>query len=83
MRYEVPDEARTPDMSGYVFGDFDPTTIPGVGTEDGDGVTRISDLAEDFLYQFSMISSERLDGFSLEHCTGRGEIDNFDSGRMH
>jgi hypothetical protein len=77
LRYEVPDETRTPDMSGYVFGDFDPTTIPGVETEDGDGITKISDLTEDFSISSSFISTN--DGHSIGALHWTNEIDDFDS----
>ena len=30
LRLEVPAENRTPDMTSYLFGDFDPNTIPGI-----------------------------------------------------
>ena len=76
LRYEVPDEARTPDMSGYVFGDFDPKTIPGIETEDGDGVTKISDMVEDFSYSADIKSA--LDGFSIGALHWTDEIDDFD-----
>ena len=77
LRYEVPDEARTPDMSGYVFGDFDPNTIPGVETEDGDGITRISDVIEDFSYGADLKSS--IDGLSIGALHWTNEIDNYDA----
>ena len=32
----------------YIFGDYDPTTIPGVKTEDGNGITKFTDLTESF-----------------------------------
>ena len=77
LRFEVPDEARTPDMSGYVFGDFDPSTIPGIETEDGDGITRISDVIEDFSYGEDLTSS--IDGFAIGALHWTNEIDNYDA----
>ena len=34
--------------SKYIFGDYDPTTIPGYKTEDGNGITKFTDLNENF-----------------------------------
>jgi Secretion system C-terminal sorting domain len=34
--------------SGYIYGDFDPTTIPGYKTEDGAGIAKFTDLTENF-----------------------------------
>ena len=34
--------------SAFEFGDYDPLTIPGVKTEDGSGITKFSDLMENF-----------------------------------
>jgi hypothetical protein len=34
--------------SAYIFGDYDPTTIPGIKTEDGSGITKFTDLTENF-----------------------------------
>jgi hypothetical protein len=39
-----------PDDATFSFGDQDPTTIPGIETEDGDGFTNVTDLLEDFSY---------------------------------
>lgn len=38
------------DKSVFYFGDADPQTIPGGGTEDGFSITDMSDFAEDFSY---------------------------------
>jgi hypothetical protein len=34
--------------SAYIFGDYNPLTIPGLNTEDGEGITKFTDLTEDF-----------------------------------
>jgi Secretion system C-terminal sorting domain len=34
--------------SKYIIGDYDPTTIPGYKTEDGSGITKFTDLNENF-----------------------------------
>jgi len=75
--YEVPEETGTPDFSGYYFGDFDPTTIPGVETEDGDGITQFSDMIEDFSIGASFKSES--DGYSIGALHWTSEIDGFDS----
>ena len=77
IRYEVAAETNTPDMSGYFFGDNDPTTIPGTETEDGDGITDFTDLIEDFSYTATMTSNS--DGHSVGALHWTDEIDNFDS----
>ena len=74
--YEVPDETRTPDLSGYYFGDNDPTTIPGIETEDGDGIRKFSDLLEDFSYNANLTST--LDGHSIGALHWTDEIDSYD-----
>ena len=48
LRLEVPTETRTPDMTSYLFGDFNPLTIPGVESEDSNGIEKFSNLIEDF-----------------------------------
>lgn len=75
--YEVADETRTPDMTEYYFGDFDPTTIPGIETEDGDGITRFSDLIEDFSIGSDFKSKS--DGYSIGALHWTGEINTFSS----
>jgi len=38
-----------PGLAGaYIYGDYDPTTIPGLGTENGNGITKFTDLTENF-----------------------------------
>jgi hypothetical protein len=39
-----------PDDATFSFGDQDPTTIPGIESEDGAGFTNVTDLLEDFSY---------------------------------
>ena len=75
--YEVKEETRTPDMTEYYFGDFNPTTIPGVETEDGDGITKFSDLIEDFSIGSGFKSKS--DGYSIGALHWTGEINNFSS----
>jgi len=76
LRLEVPTETRTPDMTSYLFGDFDPTTIPGVGSEDSDGILKFSDLIEDFSISSSFASN--IDGFSIGALHWTSEIDSYD-----
>ena len=76
LRYEVRDETRTPDMSGYLFGDFNPRTIPGIETEDGDGVTKISDLIEDFSINPDFTST--IDGHTIGALHWTSEIQMYD-----
>ena len=46
-----------PDDATFSFGDQDPTTIPGIESENGAGFTNVTDLIEDFSYTED-ISSE-------------------------
>ncbi len=50
-KWGVPD-VTTPDIALTHFGDYDPNTIPGVETENSStgGITKISDMIEDFSY---------------------------------
>ncbi len=75
LRYEVPTETGTPDMTSYFFGDFDPTTIPGVGSEDGDGILKFSDLIEDF--SIGAFTSN-IDGHTIGALHWTSEIDSYD-----
>jgi hypothetical protein len=47
-KYSDPNFGTAPDAyhSKMIFGDFDPTTVPGVGGENGKGITKFTDLAE-------------------------------------
>jgi hypothetical protein len=58
VQWAVPGAALPADFSPYYFGDYNPITIPGVGTEDSyaGGITRISDLLEDFSYSADLVS---------------------------
>ncbi|NQU34858.1 MAG: T9SS type A sorting domain-containing protein [Bacteroidetes bacterium] len=76
LRYEVPTETRVPDMTSYYFGDFDPKTIPGIETEDADGITKIADLIEDFSIASTFKSN--IDGFSIGALHWTAEIDSYD-----
>lgn len=75
LRYEVPGETGTPDISSYKFGDFDPSTIPGIETEDGDGITKISDMIEDF--SIGSFTSN-IDGHTIGALHWTSEIDSYD-----
>ncbi|MFH0758138.1 MAG: T9SS type A sorting domain-containing protein [Bacteroidota bacterium] len=57
-KWGVPD-VTTPDLQPTHFGDFDANTIAGVETEDSDagGITKISDMVEDFSYTKSLVSN--------------------------
>lgn len=48
--YGVANDGETFSSETMSFGDQDPTTIPGIGTENGDGFTNVTDLVEDFSY---------------------------------
>ena len=74
--YEVAAETRTPDFSTYYFGDFNPLTIPGIETEDGAGVTKISDFIEDFSINSSLVSMS--DGHTIGALHWTNEIESFD-----
>jgi hypothetical protein len=54
--FAVPD-VTLPEDATFSFGDQDPTTIPGIESEDGSGFTNVTDLLEDFSYNAD-ISSE-------------------------
>ena len=75
LRYEVLGETGTPDMSSYLFGDFDPSTIPGIETEDGNGITKISDMIEDF--SIGSFTSN-IDGHTIGALHWTSEIDSYD-----
>ncbi len=48
---------RPTNYSAFYFGDYDPSTIPGVNGENSTkGITKISDLTEDFSYTSTQIS---------------------------
>ena len=57
-QWAVPDVSAPTDYSAYYFGDYDPATIPGIETEASaaGGITRISDLMEDFSYALDLTS---------------------------
>jgi len=46
-----------PDDATFSFGDQDPTTIPGIESEDGAGFTNVTDLLEDFSYTEAISST--------------------------
>ncbi len=64
--YGVPDPGDFDKLS-IAFGDLDPTTIPGVETENGDGITQISDFIEDFSYAADVRSE--IDGMPMGALT--------------
>jgi hypothetical protein len=50
--------------SAYIFGDYDPLTIPGYKTEDGYGITKFTDLSENFS-QTGHIYTSTIDGLPI------------------
>lgn len=75
--YGVPEAQGTAyDLTDYYFGDNDPTTIPGVDTEDGDGIVNFYDLLEDLSINSNFVST--LDGHTIGATHWTNEIDNFD-----
>ena len=76
LMLEVPGEVRTPDMTSYYFGDFDPTTIPGIESEDSDGILKFSNLIEDFSINPSFASN--IDGHTIGALHWTSEIDSYD-----
>jgi hypothetical protein len=50
--------------SAYIFGDYDPTTIPGYKTEDGSGITKFTDLLENFA-QTGTVTYSKIDGLPI------------------
>jgi hypothetical protein len=50
--------------TAYIFGDYDPTTIPGIKTEDGTGITKFSDLSENFA-QTGTVKLSKIDGLPI------------------
>jgi hypothetical protein len=64
----VPDITAPADYTAYYFGDHDPGTIPGIETENSaTGITRISDMIEDFSYTAELTS--RCDGLRIGALT--------------
>jgi hypothetical protein len=57
-QWAVPGVQKPTDYSAYYFGDYDPATTPGEETEDSGtgGITKISDLIEDFSYSLDLPS---------------------------
>ena len=77
IQWAVPGVETPTDFLPYYFGDYDPTTIPGVETEDSDagGITKISDLIEDFSYTADLTSKS--DGLRIGALHWNDEV--FDS----
>ena len=50
--------------SSYIFGDYDPVTIPGYKTEDGSGISKFTDLIENFA-QTGTLKLSTIDGFPV------------------
>ena len=66
------------DITLVAFGDYDPSTIPGIKTENGQGFTKISDFTEDFSYDANITST--IDGKKLGALTWwSGGLDGWDS----
>jgi len=57
-QWGVPGVEKPTDFSAFQMGDYNPLTIPGVETENSKagGITKISDMIEDFSYSKSLIS---------------------------
>lgn len=75
LRLEVPAENRIPDMTTNLFGDFDPNTIPGIESEDSDGIEKFSNLIEDFSINTSFVSN--IDGHTVGALHWTSEIDSY------
>ncbi|MCF8361617.1 MAG: T9SS type A sorting domain-containing protein [Prolixibacteraceae bacterium] len=77
MNYQVGEEGVEPDRELMAFGDLDPNTLPGVETEDGDGVSKITDFLEYFSYDAEIKST--IDGLPLGALHWwTGLMDNYD-----
>ena len=50
--------------SGYIFGDYDATTVPGIKTEDGTGITKFTDLNDNWA-QTGTVRKSGIDGFPI------------------
>jgi hypothetical protein len=50
--------------SGYIFGDFDATTVPGIKTEDGTGITKFTDMTENWA-QTGTVKNSGIDGLPI------------------
>jgi len=62
----------------WVFGDYDPATVPGVETEEGNGIFKMSDFVEDFTYTADIKST--IDGRPIGALHWwDGEMDTWDS----
>jgi hypothetical protein len=63
--WAVPGVTTPADYTAYYFGDHDPATIPGVETENSNagGITRISDMIEDFSFTADLTS--KCDGWKI------------------
>jgi hypothetical protein len=61
-QWGVPDVVAPTDFTAYYFGDHDPMTVPGVETENSTsgGITKISDMLEDFSYSADLKSKSDL-----------------------
>jgi hypothetical protein len=70
--------ANTITQSGYIFGDFDPATIPGYETEDGAGITKFTDLNENFA-QTGTVKVSSIDGFPIGALHWTNDIDSYNS----
>ncbi|MFZ1082338.1 MAG: T9SS type A sorting domain-containing protein [Candidatus Kryptoniota bacterium] len=61
--YGVAPSGQSYSPSTFTFGDYNPTHIPGVGTNNGTGITQISDLPENLSYTANITST--IDGEPL------------------
>jgi hypothetical protein len=65
LQWEVPGIPSNDILhSAYIFGDYDPTTIPGYKTEDGSGITKFTDLVENFS-QTGTVKYSKIDGLPI------------------
>jgi hypothetical protein len=64
--------------SPYIFGDYYATTIPGIKTENGSGITKFTDLNENFA-QSGTIKKSAIDGFPIGALHWTTDIDAYNS----
>jgi Secretion system C-terminal sorting domain len=62
--------------SAYVFGDYDASTIPGIKTENGSGITKFTDLNENFA-QSGTVKRSAIDGFPIGALHWTSDIESY------
>jgi hypothetical protein len=65
-------------QSGYIFGDYNPLTIPGVKTEDGDGIAKFTDLNDNWA-QSGTVRYSTIDGLPIGALHWTNAIDTYNS----